>query len=106
LRANAGSPSVLLLNDKYDPNWKVWVDGKPESLLRCNYLMRGVYVQPGPHTVEFRFEPPIGTFYVSLVAVFVGFLFLGYLALGRGKDTTPVPALPAQPRPDKQAARS
>ncbi len=106
LRANAGSPSVLLLNDKYDPNWKVWVDGKPESLLRCNYLMRGVYVQPGPHTVEFRFEPPIGTFYVSLVAVFVGFLFLGYLALGRGKDTTPVPALPAQPRPAKQAARS
>ena len=84
-----------------------WFDcGKPETLLRCNYLMRGVYVQPGPHTVEFRFEPPIGTFYVSLVAVFVGFLFLGYLALGRGKDTTPVPALPAQPRPDKQAARS
>jgi hypothetical protein len=87
LRANASSPAVLLLNDKYDPNWKVWVDGKPESLLRCNYLMRGVYVQPGPHTVEFRFEPPTGTFYVSLGAVFVSLLLLGYLALGRGLDT-------------------
>ena len=42
LQAKAGAPSVLLLNDRYDPNWKVSVDGKPETLLRCNYLMRGV----------------------------------------------------------------
>jgi hypothetical protein len=88
LRANAGSPAVLLLNDKYDPNWKVRVDGKPETLLRCNYLMRGVYVQPGPHTVEFSFESPVGTFYVSLAAVFVSLLLLGYLALERGKEPT------------------
>ena len=85
LRANAGSPAVLLLNDKYDPNWKVWVDGKPATLLRCNYLMRGVYLQPGAHTVEFRFEPPVGTLYVSLAAVFVSLLLIGYLALGRGR---------------------
>jgi hypothetical protein len=88
LRANASSPALLLLNDKYEPNWKVWVDGKSESLLRCNYLMRGVYVQPGPHTVEFRFEPPVGTFYVSLAAVFISLLLIGYLALGRGKEPT------------------
>jgi hypothetical protein len=85
LRANARSPAVLLLNDKHDPNWKVWVDGKPATLLRCNYVMRGVYVQSGPHTVEFRFQPPIGPFYVSLAAVFVSLLLLGYLALGRGR---------------------
>ena len=42
LQAKAGAPSVLLLNDQFDPNWKVSVDGKPETLLRCNYLMRGV----------------------------------------------------------------
>ena len=106
LRANASSPALLLLNDKYDPNWKVWVDGKPESLLRCNYLMRGVYVQAGPHAVEFRFEPPIGTFYVSLAAVFVSLLLLGYLALGRGHGTTPVLVPAAQPRSAKQAAQS
>jgi uncharacterized membrane protein YfhO len=88
LQANVRSPAVLLLNDKYDPNWKVRVDGKPETLLRCNYLMRGVYVQPGQHTVEFRFESPVGTFYVSLAAAFVGLLLVGYLALGRGKEPT------------------
>ena len=42
--ANATAPSVLLLNDKYDPNWHVTVDGKPAELLRCNFIMRGVYL--------------------------------------------------------------
>ena len=92
LQAKAGSPSVLLLNDRYDPNWKVSVDGKPETLLRCNYLMRGVYLQSGPHTVEFRFDPPVGTFFVSVGAVIIGLLLLGYLALGREKDKTSAPA--------------
>src|SRR5262249_60472105 len=47
LHAKANAPSILLLNDRYDPNWKVRVDGKPELLLRCNYLMRGVAVPAG-----------------------------------------------------------
>ncbi len=54
LNAHVATASVLLLNDRYDPNWKVQVDGKPAPLLRCNYLMRGVYLTPGEHKVEFR----------------------------------------------------
>ena len=68
---------------------KVSVDGKPEALLRCNYLMRGVYLQPGPHAVEFRFAPPVNTLYVSLAAVFVGLLLIGYLVLAREKESAP-----------------
>lgn len=86
LQAKAGTPAVLLLNDRFDPNWKVTVDGKRETLLRCNYLMRGVYLQPGTHTVEFRFEPPVDTLYVSLAAVVFGMLLVGYLALVRKKE--------------------
>jgi hypothetical protein len=81
LRANAGCPAVLLLNDKFDPNWKVLVDGKPEKLLRCNYLMRGVQVRPGAHTVEFRFEPPVGTLYVTVAALGLCLALCGFLAL-------------------------
>ena len=57
---------VLLLNDKYDPSWQVRVDGKPAELLRCNFLMRGVQLSAGPHTVEFLFKPDVGMLYVSL----------------------------------------
>jgi hypothetical protein len=81
LNAKASSPSILLLNDHYDPNWKVYVDAKPESLLRCNYLMRGVHLAPGTHKVEFRFEPSTNTFYVSLAAIGIGLLLCGLLVV-------------------------
>jgi hypothetical protein len=99
LQAKAGVPSVLLLNDRNDQNWNVSVDGKPSTLLRCNYLMRGVYLQPGTHTVEFRFAPPVATLYVSVAAVFVSLLLIGYLALNRQKDPLPEPSSAKKPRP-------
>jgi hypothetical protein len=70
--ANATAPSVLLLNDKYDPNWRVTVDGQPAELLRCNYLMRGVGLPAGPHTVEFDFSLPNKPLYVTLAAMATG----------------------------------
>jgi len=76
-------PAVLLLNDKYDPNWQVTVDGQPAALLRCNYLMRGVAVPAGAHRVEFQFAPPRGPLYVSLAAIALGGLFLGILIIPR-----------------------
>jgi len=55
-------------------------------LLRCNYLMRGVALPPGAHTVEFRFAPPVNTLYVSLAALVVGLLLLACLAVTRQKE--------------------
>lgn len=83
LKAEVAAPSVLLLNDHYDPNWQVRVDGQPETLLRCNYLMRGVHLQPGIHTVEFRFRPSMGGFYVSLAAIGLGIVLCGILLVWR-----------------------
>jgi hypothetical protein len=78
---NATGPSVLLLNDKYDPNWRVTVDGKPAELLCCNFLMRGVQVPPGQHTVEFDFSQPSKPLYVTLLAMSIGVLLAGFLLL-------------------------
>lgn len=88
LKTRATAPSVLLLNDRYDPAWQVLVDGKPTPLLRCNYLMRGVQLeQPGEHTVEFVFRQPLTPLYVSLAAIGFGILLIAYLALaGRHAD--------------------
>jgi hypothetical protein len=87
--ANAFAPSVLLLNDKYDPNWRVTVDGKPAELLRCNFIMRGVYLPPGAHTVEFQFSVPNKAIYVTVAAVIIGLFLIGFLIfLQRRKPTT------------------
>lgn len=86
--AHAEMPSVLLLNDKYDPNWHVFVDGKPAPLLRCNFIMRGVYLTPGVHTVEFKFSLPLGLLYVSLSAIGVGILLCGFLFFSTRRSST------------------
>jgi hypothetical protein len=81
--AQATGPAVLLLNDKFDPYWRVLVDGKPAELLRCNFIMRGVYLTPGQHTVEFQYQLANGPLYVSLAAIGIGLLLLVALALVR-----------------------
>lgn len=76
LQATNAQPAILLLNDKYDPNWKVTVNGKPAPLLRCNSVMRGVSLDPGEHRIEFSFEPPADSLYVSLAGLGVSLLLL------------------------------
>ena len=79
LKAQVATPAVLLLNDRYDPKWKVTVDGKPAPLLRCNYVMRGVALPVGEHRVEFRFEPSKRSLFISLAAILLALLAIGYL---------------------------
>lgn len=74
-------PTVLLLNDRYDPNWRVRVDGKPAEVLRCNYIMRGVYLTAGAHTVEFQFRLPSRPLDITLAAIATGFLLIGLLVV-------------------------
>jgi hypothetical protein len=88
--ANAMTPSVLLLNDKYDPQWTVTVDGKPAELLRCNYIMRGVYLAPGVHTVKFQFSMSNKPLFITLAAVIVGFILLGLLVFLTKKQQSSV----------------
>ena len=44
LKCDAPSSSVLLLNDRFDPNWQVFVDGSRKPLLRCNFIMRAGFI--------------------------------------------------------------
>lgn len=97
LKADAPAASVLLLNDHFDPNWKVLVDGKQEKLLRCNFLMRGVYLLPGTHQIEFKFLPPISLLYVSLSAIVTGMVALGALIFLAYKNRPPAPAAVVPP---------
>jgi hypothetical protein len=79
LQASAKTPAVLLYNDRTAPAWQVWVDGKRAALLRCNYIMRGVFLPAGEHQVEFQFRPSLVPLYVTLFAFAVGLLLAAYL---------------------------
>ncbi len=69
ISTDAETSTVLMLNDKHHPEWEVTVDGKPAKLLRANYLMRGVHLSPGKHTVEFKFAPKAGSIRISLAGL-------------------------------------
>ncbi|HUD46676.1 MAG TPA: hypothetical protein VMR33_07590 [Candidatus Baltobacteraceae bacterium] len=79
LEADAKTPAVLLLNDRTGDWWRAWVDEKPAPMLRCNYIMQGVFVPPGHHTIDFRFEPPLKFLYISVAALVVGVLLGSYV---------------------------
>lgn len=83
LQVHAESPSVLLVNDKHDPDWKVEIDGKPASLLRCNYLMRGVHLPAGDHEVRFTYSISNTALKISLAVIALALCLLGWLLLPR-----------------------
>jgi hypothetical protein len=79
LTADAKTPAILLLNDHTGDSWNVWIDGRRGTVLRCNYIMQGVFVPPGRHTIEFRYQPPQKMLYTSLAAFALGILLGGYV---------------------------
>ena len=88
LTTEAKTSTVLLLNDKHHPAWKVTVDGRPAKLLRANYLMRGVHLTAGKHEVEFRFSPSENSIRLSLSGFGLGALAILVLAFLPRPDTT------------------
>jgi hypothetical protein len=80
IKVDTAAPAVLLLNDDFDPKWKVRVNGTERPLLRANFLMRGVEVPPGRHEVEFSFEPPNRALWISLGTLAAGVALLGFAA--------------------------
>jgi hypothetical protein len=57
VRTAASKPSLLVLTDSWFPGWKAKVDGKSTPVERVDYVIRGVKVPAGTHTVEFTYEP-------------------------------------------------
>ena len=62
----------------YDKGWNAFIDGNKAEYCRVDYILRGMSVPAGEHTIEFRFEPhsyELGNT-LSLLSALVGFLLL------------------------------
>ena len=57
-QSSAATSQFAVFSEIYYPEgWNVLVDGKPASYVKVNYVLRGMNVPAGKHTIEFRFEP-------------------------------------------------
>lgn len=58
---NTATPQFLVFSEIYYPEakgWHIYIDGKrKEGMVRTNYVLRGIEVPAGNHTLEMKLEP-------------------------------------------------
>jgi uncharacterized membrane protein YfhO len=56
--SNAANAQLAVFSEMYyDKGWNAYIDGNLAQHFRCNYVLRGMQIPAGKHTIEYRFEP-------------------------------------------------
>jgi len=77
LETTSASPAFLVLSDVYYPGWRVSIDGRPARLYQTDYVLRGVTIPAGRHTVVFEFKPSVVLYGAGLSGA--SLLILGWI---------------------------
>jgi uncharacterized membrane protein YfhO len=65
----------VLVRNPYDENWKASVDGRLVPVLAADYLVQGIPVARGNHTILLSYEDPTIGYGLAGTAASVGLLF-------------------------------
>jgi hypothetical protein len=78
LDADVSMNSMMILGEKYYKGWRATVDGKQTEIYPVDHVLRGIYLTPGKHTVQFVFDPlpfKIGKYLTLASFAFFAFMF-------------------------------
>lgn len=79
--ANAEKGVAIFSEIFYKKGWNAYIDGTPYAHFQANYVLRGLEIPAGTHTIEFKFEPK--TYYTcnTLSLLFSLILLTGFVAI-------------------------
>ena len=69
LEVESRSNDFLVTSEVLYPGWKAYVDGHPQKMYMTNGAFRGLFVAPGRHEIEMRFQPEILWYSMALAAL-------------------------------------
>ena len=74
----------------YKNGWNAYIDGELKPHLNVNYVLRGLEIPAGKHSIEFRFEPKViqtGSTISLLSYVLLLLITLGWFFYDKNKAT-------------------
>ena len=64
ISVRSAAPSIVVVRNAWDPDWSATVDGSPAPVLRADYLLQGIPVNPiewwDAHWIQDRIDSKIG----------------------------------------------
>ena len=78
----APAEALCVFSEIYYPNgWTAYVDGKEADYFAVNYILRGMVLPEGEHTVEWRFKAPNWTMATTITGIASWLIILSLVAL-------------------------
>ncbi len=81
--SNSSNDGFAVFSENYyGDGWQAYIDGVEAGHIRVNYVLRGLEIPKGEHTVEFKFDPQVvktGSSIALGSSILLGLLLLGGL---------------------------